>query len=268
MTDAIECICPLICKLDQRCSHNSHSCFLCIRGKEKTFPTGQINAHVAIEHNEFRNSICAWGPRCNTIKFCNRIHICPICTKNGNFKNQFQKGAELKKHLFEKHTFQNVFTQINQKLDSIPLECWKNIFSEVMTANRILFSSCSNQFVPNYSKDYYSTIWRFPNRKSFNFVFQICDGSCILRGQYFCNNDYHKCVSCGVIFRTYDLLYEHIKDKHSIDEFSKNFPSILCKERHKDYETFIIMSKILIERYKLTTQYQLRQKINSIMKFM
>ena len=249
----IECVCPLVCKLDERCSNNSHTCCICPRGKEIKFPEGQLKEHIAIEHNNFKNKICAWGPRCKLSNRCTRIHICPICTKSGNFDYQFENGFDLKRHLFDKHTFQSVFIQLTQQWEGIPLEFWKYVFKEVMYTNRLLFKTFPHlkHFKCFYSKDYFSTIWTFVRQDEINFFLNYCDGSCALQGNFLCEKE-HKCLECGICFGSYEDLYQHIKNRHSIEQFSEKFPRIISEDWHYDYNTFKMIGDLLKERYSFS----------------
>ena len=262
VTQEIECVCPLICKLDHRCSNNSHTCFLCPREKEIKFPEGQLKEHIAIEHIDFKNKICAWGPRCkNRINNrCIRIHICAICTKSGNFDNQFENGIDLKRHLFERHTFQSVFIQITQIWDGIPLEFLKIIFNDVMHTNRLIFQKYNDYFKCYYSKDYFSSIWTFINQDRINSHFNFCNGSCVCKNSFTCKLT-HRCLYCGLIFRNYENLYEHIKNRHSIELFSEKFPDIISENSNYHYYSFKMMEDLIKERYSLSDISVIHQQI-------
>lgn len=273
----IECICPFICRFDKKCEKNSHTCFLCPRGKEIKFPEGQLKAHISIEHNDFENKICAWGPRCKHIKYdtvlvpksrgpyktnnrCTRIHICPICTKSGNFDNQFKNGIDLKRHLFDKHTFQSVFIQITQLCDEIPIDFWKMVFEQVMMTNRLLFEKYNEYFKCFYSKNYFTSIWEFPNQHKINSHFNLCNGICVIRNSFTCKLK-HRCLECGMCFRNYEDLYEHIKNRHSIELFSEKFPDVISENSNYHYHSFKMMEDLIKERYSLSDISSVHQQI-------
>lgn len=278
----IECVCPLTCKFDHRCLKNSHTCFLCPRGKEIKFPEGQLKEHIAIEHIDFKNKICSWGARCKHIKYdtvlvpksrgpyrannrCTRIHICAICTKSANFDNQFENGIDLKRHLFERHTFQSVFIQITQIWDGIPLEFWKIVFNDVMHTNRLIFQKYNDYFKCFYSKDYFSSIWTFVNQDRINSHFNFCNGSCVCKNSFTCKLR-HRCLYCGLIFRNYDNLYEHIKNRHSIELFSEKFPDIISEDSNYHYNSFKMMEDLIKERYSLSDISSVHQQIRFLSK--
>lgn len=279
----MECICPLVCKNDRRCIDNSHTCFLCPRGKEIKFPPGRLKEHFAIEHNDLERKICAWGVRCKHIKYntphvqgrvphrtnnrCSRIHICPICTKNGNFDNQFQNGIDLKRHLFDKHTFQSVFIQITQLCDEIPIDFWKMVFEQVMMTNRLLLEKYNEYFKCFYSENYFTPIWKFPFQDKINSQitvvsahFNLCNGICVIRNSFTCKLT-HRCLECGMCFRNYEDLYEHIKNRHSIELFSEKFPNIISENSNYHYHSFKMMEDLIKERYSLSDISSVHQQI-------
>lgn len=278
----IECICSLNCKYDERCRHNSHTCFLCPRRKEIKFPEGHLKAHISIEHTYFEKRICAWGTRCKHTNYdtvhtygrktyirsngCTRIHICPICTKSGDWtNNQFENGIDLKRHLFDKHTFQGVFIQITQLYDGIPIDFWKMVFEQVMLSNRLLFERYNEYFKCFYSENYFSPIWKFPFQNKINSHFNLCSGDCVFRNFFTCKLN-HRCLECGICFRNYEDLYEHIKNRHSVELFSEKFPDIISKNSNYHYHSFKMMEDLIKERYSLSDISSVHQQIRYLSK--
>ena len=61
--------------------------------------------------------------------------------------------------------------------------------------------------------------------------------------------------------RNYENLYEHIKNRHSIELFSEKFPDIISENSNYHYYSFKMMEDLIKERYSLSDISVIHQQI-------